>query len=612
MKSQSRLLVLSILCALAAPAHAQSIDPDCSTNPLVSARLELSWAEVPGGDSVSSSSSSAVTLLVQNAGAETYEFALVGRMLAGGERTSLPLASGTIFPGAVQTIGVPLDGFGIDVSALEFSGTLFVEATAHAVGALVDRAYSPVLHFHRESGSAPTTWLYGPDARRAYFHSGDLLYQVYPSEVPDNVLGVFDGGAGDGHEWEDHGPARSPRSITTQVASNESWEFCMRWIYQSVDSGFGEDHYTSGYLMKARGMKVKVDHANWAQPKWFTASDDNGCFSFEADENTGFVVTAFAEASLGENGGITIRSFDEIDQAVANDPDSVKQWTFVANPGGEPRRVYYQNEPGPHSDLMAFGSFCFHWVDHQTQPRLAGPLDLQLVRESGSCAGSCQSMLQVRIQPGTEKRKFLVGHEVGHWLHRWWTNNQLGLFVNSYHANSGDAPCAFVGVGNHAMRSKEYATGAFVEGFAHYLSALAWNDHGQKDGWFKYYKEVDAPAYADLAADEWRVDLEGAGQNPAGGVSAWMENMCSVHDGHSVEMDWLRFYWDYRTDGPKWVRPSHHDLFEHILYTQDVNPWADSFGAYDRLQESIHDPGLGQTLFQERWDQLSIANGIAH
>ena len=61
------------------------------------------------------------------------------------------------------------------------------------------------------------------------------------------------------------------------------------------------------------------------------------------------------------------------------------------------------------------------------------------------------------------------------------------------------------------MRSKEYAAGAFVEGFAHFLSALAWNDHTQQDGWFKYYKEIQDASYADMAANQWRVDLEGAG-----------------------------------------------------------------------------------------------------
>lgn len=99
--------------------------------------------------------------------------------------------------------------------------------------------------------------------------------------------------------------------------------------------------------------------------------------------------------------------------------------------------------------------------------------------------------------------------------------------------------------------------------------------------------------------------------NPAGGISNWMSNMCSVHDGHSVEMDWLRFYWDYRTNGPGFLQPSHNSIFEHIATTMDAHNWADSLTAYDRLLDAIQDPVLGQGLYQGRWSQLAITNGVA-
>ncbi|HVS19653.1 MAG TPA: hypothetical protein VMT18_13700, partial [Planctomycetota bacterium] len=389
----------------------------------------------------------------------------------------------------------------------------------------------------------------------------------------------------------------------------DMWEFCMRWVYQSIDSGFGEDHYQSGHLMKSRGVKLVIDHPDWAKARTLYASDDNGCFKFEAPQNTGYVITMFAEAKLGEDENLAVRAYDTVSQALANKPEEVAQWTIHANPGGSPRRVYYQNEPGPESDLMAFGSFMVHWIDHKTSPRLAGEHTMRMASDGTGCGGSCQSGNTVRIQPGAEQRKFLVGHEVGHWLHRTWTNDQLGLFA--YGANSGDPDCAFVGVGEHAMRSKEYAGGALIEGFAQYLAALAWNDHDEQDGWFKYYKEVNNIAYEDMQAGNWRVDVEGDGINPVGGVSNWMANKCTVHDGHSVEMDWMRFWWDYRTDGVKWTRPGHHDLFEHLLYTADNDPWLDVKDAFDRLLDTINDPGLGQTLYAARFSQKAIQNGVA-
>ena len=131
--------------------------------------------------------------------------------------------------------------------------------------------------------------------------------------------------------------------------------------------------------MKARGARIVVDHVNWAVPKYFFATDTDGCISFQAAENTGFRVAIYAEARLGGSDNVTVRAWESLAQANINNPDQVKKWIFMANPGGAPRRVYYQNEPSELSNLIAFGSFVFHWVDSQTSPRLPGARYLGLV-----------------------------------------------------------------------------------------------------------------------------------------------------------------------------------------------------------------------------------------
>ena len=179
-----------------------------------------------------------------------------------------------------------------------------------------------------------------------------------------------------------------------------------------------------------------------------------------------------------------------------------------------------------------------------------------------------------------------------------------------YTINSADPDCAFTGVGDHALRSKEHANEAFVEGFAQYLSTLAYNNHAETIAWFKYYKniaagDVDGPAYADLRNDNWKVAVEDSIVGDWGGPSNWLETMCSWNDGHSVEMDWQRFYWDYRTNSG--TKPTHSQIFGHLKTTFDLFGWT-STTAWDMFK--LHLTDAGQGAFQSRWDSLSLSNGI--
>jgi hypothetical protein len=588
---------------------------DCSTAPAVEPRVTLSYPALPSESSVANVPTPDIVLVVTNTSSRTLNFELVGRMHAKGERRELSLASGTLLPFVSQTLTLPLGGMGIGIANFAFSGHLSIEARIKdPSGRFLDRAFAPELYFHPLAGTSVS--IYRDGARRAYFRAGDLRGSVFPGTVPAKVLGVFDGGAGVGSLREDTGPAQiAGRSLPPNFTGPALWQFCMRWVYESVDSGFGEDHYVSGTLMKARGMRVRVDHPNWAMPQEFIASDDNGCFSFHAAENTGFVVTMFAQAHLGAASNMVFKGFESEDAAFAA-PNDPPQWMLMANPGGAPRRVYYQNQASEISNLMALGTFTFHWNDIYTNPRLKGPASIFLVPDNKSCSnqtGSCQPKVSgkqfLQIEPGRTNRKFLVGHEVGHWIHRLWTNDDLGLDNSTYSANSGDADCAFVGAGSHAMRSKEYSVGGFTEGFAHFLSALAWNRHDQTGGIFRYYKDITDAAYHDLKDDNWVVDLDGIGGSPLGGISKWMQNKCAVDDGHSVEMDWLRFYWDYLTNSD--TKPTRYQILRHIQFMREAHPWTNNTTAYDRLKDAIQDPALGQGALEDRFIDFAGANGVA-
>jgi hypothetical protein len=607
-----------------ARAQAESITPKCSTNPLVEQRVRIAYPSLPSDASSTTLSIPLLMATLVSSSDDPLAYEIVGELTAAGQRTELVLATGSLTPHETWTLAVPLDAFGIDISNLQFSGRLSLDLRVRdAAGTLLDLDTAPPVYFHETSGTGDgpsIVHVYRSEARRVSFNAGDLHHTLF-STPPARLLGAFEGGGGRGLPSEDHGQLLSGGGasggpdkigIGAQRFDSDRWQFCLRWVYDSIDSGFGEDYYTSGRLMSARGARIEISHPSWLEPKSFYANKDTGCVEFNAPENSGFVVKIWAETRLGDNNNIFIRAYPTKLEAALN-PTEPPYWEFTADPFGVPRTVYYQNELSPVSNLIAFSSFIFDRVDSQCAPGLPGPENLRVVNDNPDCdvGGSCQDNNYVEIAAGATNRKFLVGHEVGHWIHYQWVSGDTGFVQQSWSANSGDADCAFVGVGDHAMRSKEYSAGAFGEGLAHFLSALAWNSSASTTAWFKYYKEALDPAYADFAADNWRLDIEGLGLAPSGGVSNWMSNMCSVTDGHSVEMDWMRFYWDYLTNAGA-PKPTIRHILRHVQFTRDAHAWIQSaLLAYDRHLDAIQDPLLNQTQFEVRFTSLAASNGIA-
>ncbi|HEU4533177.1 MAG TPA: hypothetical protein VFS00_03630, partial [Polyangiaceae bacterium] len=386
-----------------------------------------------------------------------------------------------------------------------------------------------------------------------------------------------------------------------------------------------EDYYTSGHLMKARGMKIRVEHPNWGNvPKEGFANQSNGCFAFRAAENSGFVVTLFAEARLGTNQNLTLKGFKD---GAAKAADQITQWKVLLKPGGLPRRVYLQTESGDIANLMAFGSFSAFWVDSHTAPGLPGPSSLSFVGQAfdhPNCTEACKAGGALWFKPGSVTReKFGVAHEVGHWLHAQWTAAGPGPGGDPYAVSGSPALeplCAYNtpgdGPGGHALRSREHAHGAYTEGVGHFIAALAWNDPDQTEGVFKYYKDsISNSSYDDMKNTAYVVSLEGAGAAPLGGTSDWFHQHCQVSAGQAVEIDWLRFLWDYRTNDPAEIDqsvPTNHDVFSLMQFTKANHGWTSLGGVHNAYVAAFNNPALPQPAwFKPRWLTLAAQNGVA-
>ena len=338
----------------------------------------------------------------------------------------------------------------------------------------------------------------------------------------------------------------------------------------------------------------------------------------------------YADLKMGQTGNIRVKGFaSESDKSSG----TVTRWTIYSGSlGGSGGTRYFYVPVDSMGRLMGYGQWAVKRLDEDYTPRISGSHTMNLIRATCPTlpGSSCGAEPTIYIHPGNENYKFLIGHEIGHWFHDVWGS----LYGWGYEGTRGnDNDCWFPNedsLGNHALRSLEYAGGAYTEGTAHFLSTLAFNN-ATDVAWFRYYKEavVDISqvpfetviAYADLAQGDYRVNVENGGDAQWGGTTAWMRNKCPTEaswGGYSVEMDWLRFWWDVRTNYSKLLNGqtisplSTREIFDFLRFTEEVHPWENrnAKDVWEKLEESIEDSIAGLSHYESTFKSLADWNGV--
>ncbi|MBI5159836.1 MAG: hypothetical protein HY996_00205 [Micrococcales bacterium] len=197
------------------------------------------------------------------------------------------------------------------------------------------------------------------------------------------------------------------------------------------------------------------------------------------------------------------------------------------------------------------------------------------------------------------KRKFLAIHEVGHRYALLTTGDSMGLGQYYYnfdalcpadvpvdsewdHADQNgleDPPPPHFSI--HGIRSLEYVGSALGEGFSHFYAANAWNDTSDDDCWFRYYIGVVCPLGQCI-----KVDCES--ENGVFLRRLMHTRACSLpcpdgYFGYGDELDWLRAFWDLRTNSHPNGSPSLAVIVGWLADASAVG-W-DHETAYDILNE---------------------------
>lgn len=398
-------------------------------------------------------------------------------------------------------------------------------------------------------------------------------------------------------------PLAAALVLAPNLAHAFTYTFCFKHSVHVVDSNFGEDFEASPTGLSdwiSRGTKVRI-HKGGVWTTLPVTDTTTGCTTFMSATGGAVILELTAEHKLANTQTVRIKND-------FNGSKQTKSWSFTAALSNVNSSATFITPLGNESNLAAIAP----WVVHRVTS-LSGNLtgaagkSIDVYNQNCSALGNCNGSafsppnqaLFIAPEPQYEhsKRKFLVGHEVGHWIERWWGKGLQGG-GGSYVNNDPSAECNFVGLGGHGMRSREDDFLAYKEGIAHFISALAWNDSTLGSGAFKFYKD-DAPH------DFETVELD----VPGAFAFNWEGTMCFPKLlGESVEGDWLRHFWNFLNDPtgtdfqPQVVEIA--ALVEQMYVSGGLSP----ANAFSRLTTALNTAGFA--FWNDHWSSRATTHGV--
>lgn len=354
---------------------------------------------------------------------------------------------------------------------------------------------------------------------------------------------------------------------------------CFTWPAQIEDQDYGELLVVEKQI-PAHGARVTLIRPPPEEPL-NRLLDESGCMAFDTQFASGHTAILHAEAWIGTT---TTWHF----RALLHEGEP-GQFTFEKEPRYLPAYVnglaendvkYVDTPPGEAlagAEIMAISTVIMKRFDDLgvlPPPVMNSTADFDMLYDPyrDNANGTCEGVL---VGKDRQRNKNVMAHEFGHWLQCQWAAGAKADGIYDYGEGMvpPEAPCLFY-PGAHALRSAEWSTSAMVEGFGHFIAAVVFNDHVAADaeGIFRYYKtSFPNDEYDDLKDDKYRVSLPG-GTIPLGGVNRWTDNQCSMdwaNEGVSSEIDWLRFFWYFLTNGSQ-DRPLLEDVLEILADTKST------------------------------------------
>lgn len=434
-------------------------------------------------------------------------------------------------------------------------------------------------------------------------------------------------------------------AVSSRVASAcHPRTVCLRWGTEIIDDEFGE--YVLGETIPARGTKVQLFPPP-PEPPLTTFLDQEGCLTFHSQYAYGHKIMVYNEAWIGSLDPLEMVQIRVTRQYTANGATQSDFMWPVDLHGIAPNDVVPvtidTEQIDPIAPLMAIATAVMHrFYELDVFPPTPASLEIEFEDWRGNARGWCN---HIEVGPDSFREKFLVAHEMGHWLQCHW-DGYFGPLPDEEDYKYGDngdprvpeEPCQFAinppkdlmgntlmvtDGGYHGLRSAEWSGAALREGFAHFIASVVFNDTSGEDGIFRYYKDIDISMlesyedFVDPMLDNSRVSLFGDPMScdPCyGGEPRWTESQCLPdwnEGGVSNGMDWMRFFWYFLAkEGDS---PTLREILEFFDFAEDNDTVLLEFGfdLYNvgpTLRAALGESALSD--FADRFEEANCVMGV--
>lgn len=440
-------------------------------------------------------------------------------------------------------------------------------------------------------------------------------------------------------------------------------KLCLRWRVDAIDRTAGTHAATTALQWPARGVRVQVTPSGGGAIIATGRTDlTTACYTFQVFGLPGdptpptitrnvrvYYDTRVGTPATGETlGRVQVRGFFTQAEDINNTDVSILiqnvEFQLNFHDGTYAATVDVGSGVAPMSISMASVSHTLHRVDTamtDQKPEAPPPLKVILQQcgytDNWSCLSTSQSKLFLTPDEnnGSTKRKFVSGHEAGHWLdYHWGTSGVMastgGLSSNYEFASANQVSlpqtCRFTwasiggqGDSAHAMRSQEFQHAAIREAFAHFMALFAFNDaSATSDPQFQYYKTETAsnvdgsyPAEdkyfgaATLASSGIVTPL--AFLQSSQGCNCTLIGNCA---GTSTEMQWMRAYWWYLVrNEPGGTKPTLTQFFEQMQASSKSSTGVSCHTSVNKCYAAIS--AAIPATFLARWQSVGTTMGLA-
>jgi hypothetical protein len=369
--------------------------------------------------------------------------------------------------------------------------------------------------------------------------------------------------------------------LLTGTAEAATYTTCVLWSVQTTDAGNGEDRTgwtnSPGSMVHAYGARVSFRQGSWTKTVWMSSED--ACATWSTSRTGSFDVDVLYK--VRDANGNKARLHSGGPQG-GNTPGTIFRTSVSGyvpvNGGGNAIVVGGASTRSTTASTLSMMAKHFPGRDSGSTIHVA-----EVASSTGNSAHHCSSNCNystgkgyVRLNPGGMRRKFLVGHEMGH--------AKAITYQGRLEANYDASLSGTCTPGTYGMRTREYNMVSVREGFAHWSAAWTFNESDENDGTFTW---IDNTSY----------DLEQNNPHTWGGYVT--SNCGGAENGVGINLDFLRTLWDWTTPAHVWGVASAEGVQDIYKETVLDTPARDAY--WDTFVTRADDIYGGQQMYYLEW-----------